>query len=117
MSWGWKLIAVLLKNCAIAKKMGEGNFEAKGHYGCMKRQDDVITYYFYPLALILENYSINYRMCYLKIRCLYYSILFYFLAFYTCPFLFLIKTVGQSLVAKLLIYVTGMLRHMYQHRS
>lgn len=64
-------MTVLLKNNTIAKKMGEGKFEVKGHYGWIKGQHDGITCYFYPLALILDNYSMNYRLCYLKIRCCY----------------------------------------------
>lgn len=52
-----------------SQKIGEVNLERiKGYYQWMKGQGDVITSYFYHVTLILVNYSINYRMCYLKIR-------------------------------------------------
>lgn len=103
MSWGWKLVAVLLKNSAIAKKMGEGNFEVKGHYGWMKGQHVVITCYFYPLALILQNYSINYRMCYLKIRCCYYKFFSIVLPSIHVLSFPLLKQLASLQLAKLLI--------------
>lgn len=42
------------RKSAMAKKMGEGNLEAKDHWW-LKGQNDVLTCYFHPLALILEN--------------------------------------------------------------
>lgn len=49
------------------QKIGQVNLERiKGYYQWMKGQGDVITSYFYHITLILVNYSINYRMCYLK---------------------------------------------------
>lgn len=53
MNLSWKLMAILWKNSAIAKKIGEGNLERiKGHYQWMKGQDDVITCYFYCIFII-----------------------------------------------------------------
>lgn len=51
----WKLMAILRKNSAIAKKIAEGNLERiKVRYQWMKGQHDLITCYFYHLTLNLS---------------------------------------------------------------
>lgn len=53
MNLGWKLMAILWKKSAIAKKIGEGNLEGiKGHYQWMKWQEDVTSCHFYRIFII-----------------------------------------------------------------
>lgn len=70
---GLKVGGCVIENQFNSQKDGRRELGSQGPLSVEKGQDDVITSYFYPLVLIIENYSINYRMCYLKIRCLYYE--------------------------------------------
>lgn len=63
----------VMENQFNSQKDGRRELGSQGPLLVEKAQDDVITSYFYPLVLIIKNYNINYRMCYLKIRCLYYE--------------------------------------------